>query len=159
MFSKIISILTGVVLVVGLAEAGTGYKAPKRLTGSEPMPVFDGPNPPVVSALGPGDSLGYTFYDYGSNGGPNRNLINYGDGQFSFARMASVDSASDTRGSYYKFNDGASWTTGCARLAAARFMPLRSMDCGSGPAMTSLVTSCRAPAAPRPRYTASVCPS
>jgi hypothetical protein len=63
---------------------------------------------PAPWSLGPGDSIGYSFSDYGTNGSALRNLINYGDGMLSFARMASIDSGL-TRGSFYKYFDGSAW--------------------------------------------------
>jgi hypothetical protein len=118
MFGKIITILSAVAFIVSVATAGP-YKAPKRV-GLEPSPVTDGNIPPMVSALGPGDSVGYTLYDYGTNGSAVPVLINYGDGQLSLARMAAIDAATDTRGSYYKFYDGAAWSSSWSRIETVR---------------------------------------
>jgi hypothetical protein len=118
MFTKLITIISAAALLASVAAAGT-HKAPKR-AGFETPPVSDGGIPGVVSSLGPGDSLGWTLYDYGTNGSAVPNLINFGDGQISFVRMAATDAATDLRGSYFKFFDGASWSTAWARLEVER---------------------------------------
>jgi hypothetical protein len=119
MFSKITTILAAVALIASVAVAG-GYKAPKKVMGDEPIPPLGDGVPGTVSAVGPGDSIGFSFYDYGTNGGACRNLINFGDGQLSFARMAAVDSATDTRGSYFKFYDGSSWSANWNQVETTR---------------------------------------
>ncbi|MDH4071090.1 MAG: hypothetical protein OEV30_11790, partial [Ignavibacteria bacterium] len=119
MFSKIVTILAAVALIASVAVAG-GYKAPKKVMGDEPIPPLGDGVPGTVSAIGPGDSIGFSFYDYGTNGGAVRNLINFGDGEMSFARMAAVDSATDTRGSYFKYYDGSSWSTDWTRVEVLR---------------------------------------
>jgi len=71
-------------------------------------------------AQAPGDSIGFSFYDYLTNGSPTRNLINYGDGTFSFARTAAIDSATNTRGTYFTYYDGSSWTPFWSRIEIGR---------------------------------------
>lgn len=66
----------------------------------------------VPYTLGPGDSIGYTHYDYGTNGTPNHNVVNYGDGTFSIGRMASLQGGSfPDRGTYYTYYNKTSWST------------------------------------------------
>jgi hypothetical protein len=113
-------------MMFATAVAGQGPKVKThRITGGEPAnpAVVVGGAPPATFSLGPGDSIGFTYYDYGSNGSANRNLINFGDGQFSFARMCAVDPISAgtaTRGSYFKFFDGTSWSTDWLRVETVR---------------------------------------
>jgi len=78
------------------------------------------PSRTVTFRAGPGDSIGFTYYDFGSNGSSMRNLINYGNGTLVFARMSAVDPATDTRGSYYRFFDGSTWSPGWERIEQER---------------------------------------
>ena len=68
-----------------------------------------------VTTYGPGDSLGMARYDYGSNGGPEHNIVNFGDGTLAVGRMASVvpgwqTSGYPDRGTYYAYYDGSKWS-------------------------------------------------
>ncbi|MDH4069938.1 MAG: T9SS type A sorting domain-containing protein [Ignavibacteria bacterium] len=67
---------------------------------------------PSVWAIGPGDSLGATVSDYGTNGSACHNLINYGDGTLSLGRMAALTSDATDRGTHYSYSadGGATWT-------------------------------------------------
>jgi hypothetical protein len=66
---------------------------------------------PDTYAIGPGDSIGFTTYDYGTNGSANHNLINYGDGGVSLGRMAATQPATPNRGTWYAYssNGGLTW--------------------------------------------------
>jgi len=66
---------------------------------------------PSLYSGGPGDSICFTFYDFGTNGSPLRNLINYGDGTLMMGRMAAHDSLSLIRGAFCScsIDGGASW--------------------------------------------------
>lgn len=124
MFGKIFTTFAVIALVLNVAIAGNHVgpkaKAPLRNTGEEPIRMTGAIVPPVTYSGGPGDSIGFADYDYGTNGSSNRNLINYGDGTLSFGRMASAGSQATDRGSYYKYYDGTSWTTGWTRVEAVR---------------------------------------
>jgi hypothetical protein len=127
MFSKIFTAVTALVLVSGITFGGNlvKVKAPHLVGVDEPARVVDrdGSLPPMVSALGPGDSIGYGYYDYGTNGSCRQGLINYGDGTFSFASMGSLDGSVTgwaSRGSYYKYYDGLSWQTNWDQVEATR---------------------------------------
>ena len=106
-------------LVTSVAIGGSAHKGPKvtaplkGLTGEEPIrePVIIGSYPSTYR-LGPGDSIGFSVYDNGTNRSPCHNLINYGDGTFALGRMAAqVDQAVD-RGTYYSFSSdgGTTWS-------------------------------------------------
>jgi hypothetical protein len=127
MFSKIFTVVAALVLVSGIMFGGNlvKAKAPHHAGVDEPARVInhDGPLPPMASALGPGDSIAWTYYDYSTNGSCRQGLINYGDGTFSFASMGSLDGGVTgwaTRGSYYKYFDGSSWQTNWDQVETTR---------------------------------------
>jgi hypothetical protein len=127
MLSKFFTILAALVLVSSLTLGGNHVKAkaPHRVADDVPARTLnnDGPLPPMVSALGPGDSIAFTYYDYSTNGSTRPGLINYGDGTLSFASMASDDGGVTgwtNRGSWYKYYDGTSWSAGWSRVELVR---------------------------------------
>lgn len=83
--------------------------------------------PATASTQAPGDSIGFTYYDYLTSGSATRNLINFGDGEMAFARTASVDTIGSSRGTYYKYFDGSGWSPGWSPIEAIR-TSLSSMD-------------------------------
>ena len=115
---QILATLLAAAVCSGAAFGGhPKAKGPLYTTGGEPATVnARGPIvlPPIPYSLGPGDSIGFTVYDYGTNGSTCENLINYRDGVFSSARMASelVDGAVwADRGSWYtcSTDGGVTW--------------------------------------------------
>jgi hypothetical protein len=126
MFAKILTIFTMVVFVTTMALAGNPRlkNQPKALTGDEPVPseLMSSGNPPIIYSLGPGDSIGYSYYDFGTNGSCNRNLINFGDGTLSFAKMVSIDNSGGwpDRGSFFKYFDGTSWSSSWTHIETSR---------------------------------------
>jgi len=118
MFRK--PVLLSLILLLATASLDAGsrkgplYRPLPNLTGlEEPAgPLVRNPYPPTYS-LGAGDSIGFTTYDYGSNGSALRNLINFGDGTLSLARMAStaLDPGTPDRGSWFSHSTdyGATW--------------------------------------------------
>jgi hypothetical protein len=117
MFAKFARLLVVTSLLSPVAlpgqHKGPQAREPFTIRGDEgPAVRLNGPILPAPWSLGPGDSIAFTFYDYGTNGSALRNLINYGDGTLALARMAAVDSGAFgwlTRGSYYKYFDGSVW--------------------------------------------------
>ncbi|MBI4535295.1 MAG: T9SS type A sorting domain-containing protein [Ignavibacteriae bacterium] len=76
--------------ITGNGHRGKKVLPPRNVTGEE---IIHPINPasykyPSTHAIGPGDSIGFTTYDYGTNGSANHNVINYGDGALSIGRMA-----------------------------------------------------------------------
>jgi hypothetical protein len=67
--------------VLAGVRKGPQAGAPKAVTGEEVIThIFpDGAGYPTAYNLGAGDSIGFTTYDYGTNGSANRNLIIYGN--------------------------------------------------------------------------------
>ena len=124
MLRNTLTMFAAVALLSSVALGGNPHlkNKPKAFTGDEVLPVQSFGHPPIPSALGPGDSIGYSWYDFGTNGSANRNLINYGDGTISFARMCAIDGGTwPSRGSYYKYYDGTSWSAGWdPRIEAVR---------------------------------------
>jgi len=120
----LISILVLVALVATLGMAGeqkvAKVRPPQAFTGDEPAAI--GPLPQTALAkptAAPGTELVQTYYDFGSNGGGVHNLINFGDGTLVLGRMMALDAAYTSRGSYYSYFDGSSWTTP-ARIEGVR---------------------------------------
>jgi hypothetical protein len=120
------------VLIIALLVAGVAYsgvhKGPKVLpmkafSGGEPSEPTDGRIYPSGILSAPGDSITYTTYDYGTNGSINRNLVNYGNGIISFARMMAQGTGNPPpdRGSWYNFstNGGRTWQFPWARVENA----------------------------------------
>ncbi len=61
----------------------------------------------------PGDSIGYTCYNFATNGSANDNIINFGDGTISIGRMASLTYGQATwpdLATYYTYFNGMSWS-------------------------------------------------
>jgi len=62
-------------------------------------------------AVGPGKFLMNSEYDFGSNGGVNTNLVDYGNGTLAVGRMgATVPGTTADRGTFFSYFDGTSWT-------------------------------------------------
>ncbi|MBI4535814.1 MAG: exo-alpha-sialidase, partial [Ignavibacteriae bacterium] len=128
MTRRLVTIFFTVMIATGLAMSGSphiGKKAEKRLavTGEEVIQTMS-PSKyqyPKTYAIGPGDSIGFTTYDYGSNGGPNHNVINYGDGTFSIGRMAAQTTGTPDRGTWFAHSTtgGTTWPA-LAKVEAAR---------------------------------------
>jgi hypothetical protein len=117
MLKNFLILSTIMLLVVSIAVAGLhqGQKvqAPKKVTGDEAieLTVSSPVVPAVRSSAGPGDSIAYTWYDYGSNGSVKHNIINFGDGTLAVGRMMADDEALSTRGTWYVYYNGTSWST------------------------------------------------
>lgn len=125
MYKRLFTVLAAVALIFSVALSGQKARGPYRITGDEPAKsVATSPgNPAPFGACGPGEEICFTYYDYGTNGSACRNIVNFGDGQLSVGRMASANTIADgttLRGSYFKFFDGTSWSTGCDRVETVR---------------------------------------
>jgi len=100
----LVLVLSSQVLLGGVLHKGPKVSPPRDASGDESriLSRYMGPYPSTYS-LGPGDSICFTTYDYGSNGSPLRNLINYGDGHLAIVRMAAQDTLGGwpTRGGYH----------------------------------------------------------
>jgi len=118
MNSKLV-LLVIAILCVATGMAASAIKGPRVLsraaiTGDEILSqkVFSGHYPSTYN-LGPGDSIGFTTYDYGTNGSPRRTLVNFGDGTIAMAQMVStvLDAGTPDRGSWYSYSvdGGMSW--------------------------------------------------
>jgi hypothetical protein len=116
MVKKTVTVLMMLVLVSALALAGQQKVAKvgprKAITGDEPARISSVQRTSLAKpTAAPGTELTTTYYDYGSNGGPCHNLINYGDGTLSLGRMIAADAGYTTRGTYYAYFDGSTWTS------------------------------------------------
>jgi len=60
----------------------------------------------TANAQAPGDSIGFTYYDYLTSGSATRNLILYEDGAMSFARLAAVDTLGGSIATYFSHYAG-----------------------------------------------------
>jgi hypothetical protein len=128
MIDMLFRLLAVTALLSSIALA-TQHKGPQArgpfaiIGGEEPPGRRSGAVLPAPWSLGPGDSIGFTFYDFGTGGSAPRNLINYGDGTLSLGRMAAVDSGDFgwlTRGSYFKYFDGTNWLHEWERVESVR---------------------------------------
>ncbi len=118
-----ILMLLGLVAAVAFGQHAGSKAVPKRIiTGDEVLPAGPHVTPPARPTAAPGDSLSFATYDYGSNGSANHNIINFGDGTIALGRMMAHDmtSGTTTRGSYYGYFDGTSWSGFGARVESAR---------------------------------------
>ncbi|NUM73873.1 T9SS type A sorting domain-containing protein [candidate division KSB1 bacterium] len=95
----------------------------KAIDGTEVSLEKKQPRPQVASpnAMGPGVLLMDSGYDYSGNGNMQQNIINYGDGTFAVARMASSDPVGvSDRASWFAYFDGTSWSPMTKVEAASR---------------------------------------
>jgi hypothetical protein len=109
-------------LLLAAGTIGPKAKAPFAVRPDETPMVAKSVEIPAAVAktnVGPGDSLLFTTYDYGSNGATNHNIVNFGDGTLAIGRMAAVLAASADRGTWYSYYDGTSWRT-AEKVEAAR---------------------------------------
>jgi len=117
MLKNFLILSTIMLLVVSIAVAGLHkgreIQAPKKVTGDEAieLTVSSPVAPSVKSYTGPGDSIAYTYYDYGTNGSVKHNIINFGDGTIAVGRMMADDAGATTRGTWYVYYDGSNWST------------------------------------------------
>jgi len=128
LYNRAFALIVAMIVVTSLAISGSSRKKaePRRLvTGEE---VIVSPNPegagyPATYSTGPGDSIGYTTYDYGTNGSASRNLIDYGS-SVALIRMAAHDISGSTldRGSWRKCSvtDGSSWPGAMTKVEVLR---------------------------------------
>lgn len=128
-------IVCGLIVIVGVFLASSQdsiryvpYNKPlfSDLTPAARTVGVPGPHvnaPPFVSlpAIN-SDSVGFTYYDYGSNGSSKRTILNYGNGTGSQARTASLmaDASYPDRGTYWAYYDGSVWTEDWLRVENAR---------------------------------------
>ena len=116
MSEKVVT-LFGLVLLVSVgAFAGGDHKGPKvqaakAVIGDEILPAETTiqQSRPATFATGPGDSIGFSTYDYGTNGSANHNIISYGDGTLAVGRMAAHLLGTEDRGTWYTYYDATSW--------------------------------------------------
>lgn len=118
MIGKATVLLTLVVIITAELNAGWNrgpmFEPWPILTGSEvsSLPAYRGSYPSSYS-LGAGDSIGFTTYDYGSNGSALKNLINFGDGAMSLGRMGAtiLDPGTADRGTWFSHStdSGSNW--------------------------------------------------
>jgi hypothetical protein len=107
-----VSILVLLTAIAGIAGMRKGQKAqPKFRVSGEEVPLKNFGIPPTPFSLGPGDSIGFTRYDYGTNGSANHNVVNYGDGAISIGRMAAQQPGHPDRGTWFTHSsdNGATW--------------------------------------------------
>jgi hypothetical protein len=101
------------VAIGGNSHIGRKVQKDLSVTGGEEIQTMNPSGYPYnqVYAIGPGDSIGFTTYDYGTNGSANHNLINYGDGGVSLGRMAATEPGNGDRGTWYSYstNRGSTW--------------------------------------------------
>jgi hypothetical protein len=125
---RISSLMILTFLVPAALSAGNhrGPKAGPRflVTGEEVLPAASlRGSYPSTYHLGPGDSIGFTTYDFGTNGSAAKNLVNFGDGTLSLGRMASLvlDPANPDRGSFFSHSQdgGVTWPP-LAKVETAR---------------------------------------
>ena len=116
------------VLVTSLAfSASSRKKAELRrlVTGEEVITNSTGAPVayPATYHMSPGDSIGYTTYDYGTNGSACRNLINYGT-TIALVRMTAHDLSASTldRGSWRKcsLTGGNTWPGTMSKVEVLR---------------------------------------
>jgi len=92
---------------------GPRVPASRAITGDEVRHALPARVIPSYPLAAPGDSITFTTYDYGTNGSVNRNIVNYGNGIVSFARMMAqtLDAVTPDRGSWYNYstNGGRTW--------------------------------------------------
>lgn len=121
MLTKITNLFFILALIPCLAFAGQNIgsketiKSPKtsgydemetiKLLGNVPNPVLR------KASTVPGTRVGYTYYDYMTNGAVGERLLNFGDGTFMVGTMAAIDltGSTTTRGTYYNYFDGTNW--------------------------------------------------
>ncbi len=117
MFKKAIISFIAVLLISAIAFAGNNKYSAKsvKFDGYNDAPVTTNyliTSTQTPTVLGPGDSIGFTRYDYQTNGGPLRNIVNFGDGTLAVGRMGSFapgGSYSD-RGTFYTYFDKTKWS-------------------------------------------------
>ncbi len=121
-----IVLVTMVFVVTALSGVHKGPRVPafRAITGDEVRHALPGRVVPSYPLAAPGDSITFTTYDYGTNGSLNRNIVNYGNGIVSFARMMAqtLDGTTPDRGSWYNYstNGGRTWQFPWARVEATR---------------------------------------
>jgi hypothetical protein len=113
-------------LGASITEAGSAQKIkrinpPKAITGEEVVqsPNYQAPGYPSTYSAGPGDSIGYTTYDYGTNGSSMSNVLNYG-ATLAVGRMAAHDLSASTL-------DRDSWYT-CSLNGGNTFQPMGKVE-------------------------------
>lgn len=125
---NLLAVVLAVLMTVGGAYSGGIHKGPPApnapaYTGDEIVLGGESRIDPPTPLLAPGDSIMYTTYDYGTNGSVNRNIVNYGNGILSFARMMAQGSGTTPtdRGSWYNFttNGGRTWQHSWGRVETA----------------------------------------
>lgn len=118
------TLLYGVAVFSAGFHKGPRVSAPGTISGDEQLRVVPSAILPQAPLAAPGDSITFTTYDYGTNGSVNRNIVNYGNGVVSFARMMAqtMDAATPDRGSWYNFstNGGRTWQFPWGRVEATR---------------------------------------
>jgi hypothetical protein len=132
-FNRFVILCVALALTASLAAAGSVHRtkgpkagAPKMITGEEThtqSPLRGGGYPTAYSS-GPGDSIGFTTYDYATNGSPNRNLISYGT-TIALIRMGATTFdgvGTANRGSWRKcsFTGGNTWPGAMTKVEAIR---------------------------------------
>ena len=127
-YNRVFALTVALVLVASLAFSAASRKkaTPARfVTGEEIVndTPMTGAGYPATYNMGPGDSIGYTTYDYGTNGSASRNLINYGT-TIALVRMAAHDLGAGTtdRGSWRKCSvtGGNTWPGAMSKVEVLR---------------------------------------
>ncbi len=98
------------------------YKVHPDDVATKSVPNFQVPNSRRTMVIN-SDSVGFTYYDFGSNGNSKRNIWNYGDGTASVGRMASSTwdgGGTAARGTYWAYYDGLAWTEDWIRVETVR---------------------------------------
>lgn len=107
-----VSLLLLPVLLLAQLQTIEHVKAPKTFVGSEKVlskAINTAPDPVVKLATVPGAVVGYTYYDYMTNGAVGERILNFGDGTLMVGTMAATDFATSDRGTYYNYFNGTSW--------------------------------------------------
>ncbi len=120
-------------LLCGIMLTGPGMSQQKNSFPVKVMNVEDGaaaarampatPYKTLTAGIPPGDSVGYTYYDYLGNGSAPHNVCLYPYDYIAIGRMASLsdgNAAWNLRGSYYTLYDGTQWSVPWARVEPAR---------------------------------------
>lgn len=126
MYKRLLTLILLVALVpfISNAQVSKPQRAKKMkkatvVTGENVrLPIVLDQKAPVLGKTVTGDVIGYTYYDYLSNGAPGDHIIRFADGTIAVGVMGAIETgAMPSRGSYYQYYDGTKWldTTGTWR--------------------------------------------
>lgn len=120
-------VIVGIVVSVVGFSGNKNFRLAKPLMSDENVVVATSPTihhggPTPLALTINSDSVGFAYYDYGSNGGSKRTVLNFGDGTGSQARTGGLtaDAAYPDRGTYWAYYDGSAWTEDWLRVEDVR---------------------------------------